>query len=78
MNYQKIQSELLTIRKDLYHELSLHRKKIEKIEEELKKNKEELSNCCITFYGSHLWKNEDEDGMYGERFVVCQRCGVEY
>ena len=48
------------------------------LQEELKKNKEELSNCCITFYGSHLWKNEDEDGMYGERFVVCQRCGVEY
>ena len=78
MNYQKIKADLLTIRKDLYHELSLHRKKIEKIEEQLKKNKEELSNCCIKFHGSHLWKNEDEDGMYGERFVVCQRCGVEY
>ena len=78
MNYEKKQTELLVRRKELYDLSRSYQNKLKKIEQELEKNKEELCDCCIKIYGSHLWKNEDEDGMYGERFVVCQRCGAGY
>ncbi len=45
--------------------------KLNNIEKEISKLETDKINIC-----RHEWITEREDGMYGERFTYCRRCGV--
>lgn len=47
--------------------------KIENIDHELNKKIIEVSKLC----NNHKWKIEREDGIYGEKYVYCEKCGID-
>jgi len=51
-------------------------KKIEEIGNEIKVVQNHKHNFCSSVRG-HTFREELEDGLYGERYKVCTTCGLE-
>jgi len=61
----------------IMNEIKEHKKKIRFLENKINNINNNISKDCIQLYGSHNFKEENEDGPYPETFCVCINCGYE-
>jgi hypothetical protein len=70
----KIQDIIRCLHKECYK----YKDKIRTLEDEIKKEQLKLYYICSKKEGGHEMITEREEGLYGERFTYCKRCGYNY
>jgi hypothetical protein len=75
MTFKQIHNQLLQKQKRLYEEKNEHIRRLNEINKEIEKNESKIANKCIEFYETHDYVYERDDGMYGESYNICSRCG---
>ena len=78
MEYLTKHGELLQEKKNLYNLQYEYNSKIKEIQKLLDINQINISRNCLNKHGKHNWIETREDGIYGERFYICENCGTDY
>ena len=70
-------SDLLDKKKILMREKYNLSKKIELLNEEIKKITFEIAHVCKKNNNGHMWLSVREGGQYGEKFTFCKLCKIK-
>lgn len=71
-------NELQIIEKNkLYSEIKIYEQKIKIIENKIKHINNIIIGDCFHKNGSHIFKEQTDDGPYPETFCICINCGYE-
>jgi|TARA_Y100000389_G_C17149263_1_gene358780 hypothetical protein len=75
MMFDQIHNQLLQEQKLLYEEKIEHIRRVNEISKEIENIESKIVRKCLEYHETHDFVYEREEGMYGESFQICTRCG---
>lgn len=68
--------ELMQKQKEIRSEIEKFQSKIVLLKKEFDIVKDKTHKACFNIKGGHIMTTEREDGIYGEVYTYCLRCGL--